>query len=145
LTRCRILASTTPQRTCHIEATGGTLAKTVSLRANITGSPACGYQLTGVTFAPTAFPQITGPSDAVSKVSSIDLAAVSVAGATANITANQTIAPPDPSVSVSPGSVPGRHRHLAGLQLRRAHSDPHQIALERRAGNRLVSPTDPLL
>ncbi len=89
----------------HIEATGGTLAKTVSLRANITGSPACGYQLTGVTFAPTAFPQITGPSDAVSKVSSIDLTAVSIAGATANITANQTIAPPDPSVSVSPGSV----------------------------------------
>ena len=89
----------------HIEATGGTLAKTVGLHANIAGSPACGYVVGGVTIS-NPFPLISGPADAVTKLGdAIELPQISIAGATGSISQNVTINLPDSALSASPGRV----------------------------------------
>lgn len=89
----------------HIEAKGTSVQKTVGLHANITGAPACGYAVTGVTIS-NPFPQISGPADAVAKVGpSIELPQLSISGATSSVSQSLTVISPDPAVAVNPSRV----------------------------------------
>jgi hypothetical protein len=89
----------------HIEAKGTSVQKTVGLHPNITGSPACGFAVTGVTIS-TPFPQLSGPADIVSKTGgAIELPAISIAGATGAVTQTVAITPSDPALTVNPARV----------------------------------------
>ncbi len=89
----------------HITAQQTQVTRQVAVTANVTGRPACGYAITGITYNPSAFVQITGPSDKVARTDGITLPqGIDVSGATANQQKTEVV-PTDPGVTASPGSV----------------------------------------
>lgn len=79
-------------------------SRQVALRPTVNGRPACGYAITGISFAPDAFATATGPADRLSTLDSVNLPTpIDVTGATANVRVNESI--PTDGYTVSPTSV----------------------------------------
>lgn len=90
----------------RIVVEGGSQSRTVALHANIAGTPACGYAITGVDLQPSFTAVVTGPTDAITRFpTSIDLPSVSVSGATSTVVANRPVPTGTDSVTVNPTQV----------------------------------------
>ena len=76
----------------------------VPVQAMITGQPAAGYTVTGVTVSPESV-LLLGPESVLSTVSSIRTQAVSVAGATSTLKQSVVIVQPPGAQAVDPTSV----------------------------------------
>ena len=80
------------------------VSRQVALRPTVSGRPACGYAITGITFAPDAFATATGPADRLASLDSVNLPTpIDVSGATANVRVSESI--PTDGYTVSPTSV----------------------------------------
>ncbi len=87
-----------------IDVQGGTLTRAVGLTVKATGTQACGYTLNSLDIQPNAFVNVSGPSDAVARLSSISLEDVSIAGATATAVFQRPVRTQN-GVSAEPSSV----------------------------------------
>lgn len=84
-------------------------SRQVALKPSITGRPACGYAVTGITFLPDAFATVTGSADRLAGLDSISLPSpIDISNATGNVrvsenipTDNYTVAPTSVSVTVA--------------------------------------------
>jgi YbbR domain-containing protein len=90
--------------TARVAAQQTQVTRTVALKPNITGRPACGFAVTGITFAPDAFVSITGASDKVAPIDSITLPrTIDITGATSDIRSNQSV--PSDGYTPNPNAV----------------------------------------
>ncbi len=88
----------------HLEARGGEQQRQIGLKATLSGTPACGYQINFMDIQPTAFPTVRGPVDKLSKVTVLDLGTISVAGATGSLARAFNIPLPDGVSAVDPAN-----------------------------------------
>lgn len=81
--------------------------KTVPILTPLTGSPACGYEVSGISVSPNQTVSLTGTPGDLAKLSSITLSAIDVSGSTSTVTSRQQVPlPPDlTSLQVTPTSV----------------------------------------
>jgi YbbR domain-containing protein len=90
--------------TARVTAQQTQVTRTVALKPNVTGRPACGFAVTGITFTPDAFVSITGAADKVATIDSITLPrAIDISGATSDVRSNQNV--PSDSYTANPGAV----------------------------------------
>lgn len=88
----------------HVTLQQEQVTRQAAIKANLTGRPACGYQITSISFTPSAVATITGPADKVSTVDNITLGqAVDVSNATGSVRSQQTV--PTDGFSADPGQV----------------------------------------
>jgi YbbR domain-containing protein len=78
--------------------------KQVPVFVTITGQPACGYEPSQVTYAPSRQVVLTGPPDALAGLNNLAVS-VDVTGATGNVKSQQTLQAPPGVISVAPSSV----------------------------------------
>ncbi len=92
--------------TVQVATQGGTLTRTVGVSVRVQGSQACGYVITGVDVQPAAFVTVTGPIDAVTRLSSVNLdSTVNITGLAATTGFNRMVISGSSQMSVDPQSV----------------------------------------
>lgn len=88
----------------HVTAQQSQVARQVALKVSVTGRPACGFAVTGLSYQPDAFVTITGAADKIATVDSISLPrSVDITGATGDVHSKQDV--PTDSGTPSPTSV----------------------------------------
>lgn len=91
--------------TVRIEVQGGTATKTVAITYTLTGTQACGYTISSVSFSPGQTVNVSGPVEAVAKVQSVSIDPISIAGLNQNLTVTRSVNLPDPSLQATPSQV----------------------------------------
>ncbi len=88
----------------NIAAQKSTAGRQVAVRANVSGRPACGFAVQGLTLS-DPFVTLSGPPDAVAKIDSVTLPnAIDVSNATSSVRVTQSV-PTDAGIASAPGQV----------------------------------------
>ncbi len=90
--------------TVLVTTVGGSQTKSVPVNVRVQGVQACGYQLTGADSQPTEV-TVTGPVDAVSKISGVFVEPVVIAGATSTVQVRRTVLTGSADVTAEPQQV----------------------------------------
>jgi YbbR domain-containing protein len=93
--------------TVKLNALSGTQIKTIPLTYQVVGSPACGYQISGVAVSPSLTATVSGPDQEVSRMTQIALdPPINVEGQSGpQITVSRPVSTGSSAVTVDPGSV----------------------------------------
>ncbi|HKF16512.1 MAG TPA: hypothetical protein VKF14_04865 [Candidatus Dormibacteraeota bacterium] len=95
---------TPPTVTVQVATRGGTMTRTVGVAVRTTGTQACGYAITASDVQPSPLVTITGPVDQVSKLTSLPIEPVDIAGLTGTTIVNRRVQTPS-QVSAEPAMV----------------------------------------
>jgi len=88
----------------HVTLQQEQVTRQAAIKANLTGRPACGYQISSISFTPSAVATISGPADKVSTVDNITLGqAIDVSNATGAVRSQQPV--PTDGFSADPAQV----------------------------------------
>jgi len=90
--------------TVLVTTVGGTQTKSVPVSVRLSGTQACGYQLTGADASPTEV-VVSGPVDAVSRTSVVLVDPVVIANATSTVQVRRTVQTGSPDVTADPQTV----------------------------------------